>query len=144
MLVNAPTTNEGCDPVSNLAMSHPNFVLQVDLPRNYGGADFHGFIGGGPWHSFSVSEHGSSLQWNFGSNEGKQQSGNLIETSSPAIVTQAMIIKKGSEAAFYLNEAPLAYIDDPILDAPIYGVMLNCGQFDNVKFWNLDKFPDLP
>jgi hypothetical protein len=148
LLVKAPS----CGFIENLALIYPNFVLQVDLPGNYGEVVFHGTRNGYGRYSFNVLGQGTTLEWSFGfisdkyekRQDGKQQFGNLVKTSSAGDITQVIIIKKDSEAAFYLNEIPLAYLDDPFLDAPIYGVRLNCGKFDNVKFWDLDKIPDLP
>ena len=138
--------NKGCDPVSNLALTHPNFILQIDLPGNNGDVEYHGFMGGGPRYFFTVRDEGTTIQWSFGSRDsyGTEQFGNLTKNTSSGNVSQAIIIKKGSQAAFYLNNIPLTYVDDPILDRPIYGIMLNCGQYDNVKFWNLDKISNLP
>lgn len=146
VLVIRQNENLGCDPVSNRAMTHPDFILQVDLPSNYGDVDFHGFVGGGPDYYFSVKGRGVTLQWSFGSRDNyiEQQLGDLDKTNSAGNVSQAIIIKRGSKAAFYLDKVPLAYINDPNLDAPVHGILFNCGRYDNVKFWNLDRIPNLP
>lgn len=146
VLVIRQNENLGCDPVSNRAMTHPDFILQVDLPSNYGDVDFHGFVGGGPDYYFSVKGRGVTLQWSFGSRDNyrEQQLGDLDKTNSAGNVSQAIIIKRGSKAAFYLDKVPLAYINYPNLDAPVHGILFNCGRYDNVKFWNLDRIPNLP
>lgn len=149
VLVIRQNGNLGCEPVSNIALNHPNFVLQVELSglSANGDIDFHGFIGGGPRFFFSVHGSGSgTLQWNFGSRDilGKEHSGNLKKANSNDNISKATIVKRGPIAALYLNAVPLAYINDPDLDAPIHGVMFNCGRYDNVKFWDLDRIPNLP
>jgi serine/threonine protein kinase len=63
---------------------------------------------------------------------------------------QVTVIVKDSQAGFYLMGFPAFYLEDPNLaDIGRWGnVTFECGEdlceFDNVKFWNLDKVPDLP
>jgi hypothetical protein len=64
-------------------------------------------------------------------------------------IIQLMIIVRGSQAGFYVAESPVFYFEDPNLaDIGEYNVVyFRCDdscEFDNVKFWNLDKVPNLP
>jgi len=66
------------------------------------------------------------------------------------ITTNIMIVARGPRAAIYLNDMPVAYLEDADFDTS-GGTGLFCqslGQgvceFDNVKFWNLNNVPGLP
>jgi hypothetical protein len=62
--------------------------------------------------------------------------------------TQLMYIVKGYRVAFFINQIPVAYYEYPkLLEDTKNQRLLECGDtcyFDNVKFWNLDKIPNLP
>ena len=65
---------------------------------------------------------------------------------------RAMVIARGSEYALYLDDKPLAYVNDPS-KPPADGFTLsahsNAAQqatvitYDNVQVWNLDNVPGL-
>jgi hypothetical protein len=63
---------------------------------------------------------------------------------------QVTVIVRNSQAGFYLMGVPVFHFEDPDLaDIGRWGnVSFECGEipceFDNVKFWNLDKIPNLP
>jgi hypothetical protein len=64
--------------------------------------------------------------------------------------TRVMIVTRGVQSAIYLNDAPIAYLEDPDFDTS-GEIMLFCTsisttvcEFDNVKFWNLTKVSGLP
>jgi hypothetical protein len=62
---------------------------------------------------------------------------------------QVTVIVKNSEACFYINGVPVFHFMDSDLETGWYSIpQFRCGtsscKFDNVKFWNLDKIPNLP
>lgn len=64
-------------------------------------------------------------------------------------IDQIIVIVRDAQAGFYLNGIPVDYFKEPNLaDIGEFGnVEFFCDkycEFDNVKFWNLDKVPSLP
>jgi hypothetical protein len=61
---------------------------------------------------------------------------------------QLTVIVKDSQVGFYLMGNPEYYFEDPALavaeSAQPHFICTNFCEFDNVKFWNLDKVPNLP
>jgi hypothetical protein len=62
---------------------------------------------------------------------------------------QLTIISKDAQAGIYFDGNPVYYFSDPSLAVGFYTVpMIQCWsmscRLDNVKFWDLNKIPDLP
>jgi serine/threonine protein kinase len=64
-------------------------------------------------------------------------------------MTRVVIVARGPQLAVYLNDVPLAYVRDQVLDVS-HDTWFNCDglpnavcEFDNVRAWNLENVPGL-
>ncbi|MEW6232010.1 MAG: protein kinase [Chloroflexota bacterium] len=131
------------------------FEVQVRLLANRGWIDPFFRDSNGRRYVFVVD--GKSNSWQvlkIDEKKGLKQaiSGGRDNLLPPGKANRITIIARESRFAVYLNGKPTAYFEDAnFLEAG--GLMLHLGvspeepaegEFDNVKFWNLDKMPGLP
>jgi hypothetical protein len=142
--------------MTNRALDQKDYVLQYDARLAAGDegsllqVNFH-LLSQDKWHLlYLLSEPGTwqiVKMWNDPGRTLIEGSGNVSPVGE---ATRVMIVTRGAKSAIYLNDIPIAYIEDPDFDAP-GKIMFFCSsttatvcEFDNVKFWNLVKVPGLP
>lgn len=140
----------------NEALNRKDFILKLDARVAEGDkatqliVNFH-TLSSEYWFYVVVNSAGNT--WLVDKNvPGDQRNlANGIGNVSPfGETTQIMIVARGSRAAIYLNDTPVAYFEDTDFDTS-GGTGLFCqslGQavceFDNVEFWDLANVPGLP
>lgn len=124
-------------------MSKPNIVLQIAI--------LHPIVccvainlSSPPFNNDDRIQLVSNREWSVTSN--KHNIGG--EYSSVGQKTQIIIIVKDSRVAYYVEGIPVAsFTNLKLLDDKKNQRNIFCPKtcyFDNVKFWNLDKIPNLP
>ena len=122
-------------------MKKANYVLQVDISSPVS-CCVHVEIRGD--NSIYL---GNNNGWGVCRQNDCSNEGSFPFSSSKQI--QVTIIVRNSEAVFYIEGFPMFHLVDSDLATGWYSSpQFRCGssscEFDNVKFWNLDKVPNLP
>lgn len=134
-----------------------NFVLMVDSRQVSGGYRSSQMVVWGlndHWGQLAIESgkrhwflsKGPSDQWP----PRPEGSGDVV--SPIGETNHILIVARGPQLAIYLNDVPVAYVEDQELDvAHGKSLSFNCGgrpdmvcEFDNIKLWNLDNVPGLP
>jgi hypothetical protein len=145
--------------VYNPKLAHQNFVLSFDFkfgktqPNDVLRFQFSQTTGQSVWLDLSKNEDWS-FDWGLHGQE-NSASGTYYYFSPERI--NVAIIMQGNECAVYLNHDPLDHMDncrdDPNARLSSMAMSLHLLSttghdasvtIDNMKFWNLDKVPDLP
>lgn len=144
--------------VGHVRLISKDFVLMVDSRQLSGSYDSAQMVvwgfPNGHWGQLAIQSGPPYWELSKGPGDqwppGPKGSGDVV--SPIGETNHILIVVRGPRLAIYLNDLPVAYIEDQDLDAP-YGKELtfNCGgqadmvcEFDNVKLWNLENVPGLP
>ncbi len=135
-----------------------DFVLMVDSRQVSGSYDSAQMVvWGNPDDTWGqVAIQSGTAYWNLSKGPGDQwppwPEGYGDVVSPMGETNHILIVVRGLSLAIYLNDLPLAYVEDQEIDvAWVKALSFNCGgqadmvcEFDNVKLWNLENVPGLP
>lgn len=149
--------NDGAASFNNAKLNRKDFVLRVDARVVQGDSStyipiiFHILA---PDYHFDISFNSVASVWRVRKIWDEYQ-GTDIAIGQDNIRplgewTRVTIVARGSQGAVYLNGIPVAYLDDADFNTQ-GGISLQCHsltkavcEFDNVKFWELEKVNGLP